>query len=78
MDVNTSLQPLYPEDQRTSKGHKKETGALVKKKSAITWERMIKEQVSNFSLGICAENFHALDARYPMIKANAKLWVGPR
>ena len=73
IEVNTSLQPQYPELQLTSKGQKKETGELVKKKSAKICEKMTKKQLPNFILGIWCEIFHAFDAKNPIIKAKIKL-----
>ena len=73
MDSITSLQPLWPRLKFNSKGHLSETGEVVRRASAKTWEKMRKKQSRKFSFGILDHSFQTLDAIRAITKAKNRL-----
>jgi hypothetical protein len=73
MNSITSLQPLCPRLRFNSKGHLSETGEVVRRASAITWEKMRKKQSRKFSFGILDHSLQTLDAIRAITKAKNRL-----
>jgi hypothetical protein len=57
----------------TITGQKNETGELVKIESARVWDRMSMKQTRKLNLGHGDHHSQTLDARNPVINANARL-----
>jgi hypothetical protein len=69
----TSLQPLYPALQLSSKGHQNETGEAVRIASARTWERTSRKQKRKLIFGILHQSLQPFAASRAVPRANNKL-----
>jgi hypothetical protein len=72
-DSIISLQPLCPTLKFNSLGYQNETGEVVRRASAKTWERTRRKQSRGLIFGIFDQHLQALDAIKAINKANKRL-----